>query len=73
MAEEMSVEEITILSATDGELYAYIKPASVVKDWPFELTHNGLKYQYEAFWALPTQMGAGYVQAARYQRQHDSL
>jgi hypothetical protein len=65
---EMSLDEITILSATDAELYAYIKPQSIEKDWPFEMSHNGLQYIYEAYWTLPTSMGNGFVQAARYIR-----
>jgi hypothetical protein len=65
---EMSMDEITILSATDDELYAYIKPQSIEKDWPFEMSHNGLQYIYEAYWTLPTSMGNGFVQAARYIR-----
>jgi hypothetical protein len=63
---EMSMYEITILSATDIELYAYIKHFSLDKDWPLEIMHNGVKYTYEVYWTLPTEMGSGYVQAARY-------
>lgn len=66
---EMSMEEITIMGATVSELYGYVKPESISKGWPFEISHNGLSYVYEDFWILPAQMGEGYVQAARYLRK----
>lgn len=66
---EMSMDEITILSATEDELYAYIKATTVTKDWPFEIVHNGVSYFYSCYWILPSSM-RGYVQAARYVKEH---
>jgi hypothetical protein len=63
---EMTMDEITILGATDVELYAYIKADSVDKDWPEELIYNSTMFRFDAWWSLPTGMGSGYVQAARY-------
>jgi hypothetical protein len=65
---EMSRDEITILSATDKEVYAYIKATSIDNDWPLELYYNSVTFMFDAWWTLPTEMGSGYVQAARYTR-----
>lgn len=66
---EMSMNEITILSATENELYAYIKAESIDKDWPVELEHNFKTFLFEAWWSLPTGMGSGFIQAARYLKE----
>lgn len=62
---ELTTDEITILSATDVELYAYIRKASLGKKWPSEIVRDGVIFEYEAQWNLPTQMKS-FIQAARY-------
>lgn len=66
MNNTMAREEITILGATDVELFAYIKPVSVDKEWPVEIVHNNASYVYDGFWILPTEMRNGFVKVARY-------
>jgi hypothetical protein len=65
---EMSVEEIHIASVQGDELYAFIGPSSATKTWPNCICHNEVMYMYDDYWLLPTKMGNGYVQAARYLR-----
>jgi hypothetical protein len=66
MNNTMSLEEITILGATDVEFFAYIKPSSVDKEWPVEIVHNNISFLYEGHWLLPTKMREGYIKVARY-------
>lgn len=67
MSNTLSIEEITILSMQGDELYAYIKPVSLGRDWPSEIVQNDVTYSFEAKWDLPSQMKS-YMQAARYKR-----
>lgn len=58
-------DEIDIVSVAGNELYAYVSKVSYGKDWPQEIEHLGLRYEFDAKWDLPTQMKT-YTQAARY-------
>lgn len=62
---ELSKGEITILSVQGDELYAYINQASAGKDWPQQMEHLNLRYQFDDKWDLPVEMRT-FVQAARY-------
>ena len=62
----MSMEELHIASVADNELFAYIGPASASKEWPRQIVHLGITWNYDECWVLPTQMGSGFIQAARY-------
>lgn len=67
MSNELSKEEITILSAQYSELYAYIGVDSLGKSWPPKIVCDCGTYALEAKWELPVEMRS-YIQAARYKR-----
>jgi hypothetical protein len=62
---ELSRDEITIMGATDSELYAYIKTHSLGKEWPVKIYHDGTVFEFDTTYDLPSQMKT-FIQAARY-------
>ena len=65
MSNTLTAGEIALISVQGNELYAYINKSELGKDWPDELVYEGVRYELDWVWSLPTQMKS-YVQAARY-------
>jgi hypothetical protein len=68
MADQLTLDEITIMGVTQEELFGYIRRSSSGKEWPATIVKGAVEYSFDVTYELPVEMRT-YIQAARYVRK----
>ena len=64
--QQMTMDDIFISSVVDGEMFAFARQSGANKTWPPKIMHEGVVYELQEEWVLPSGLGGNFVYSAKY-------